>query len=93
MCGGACTIQADGQKEPTTCPDCSGRGYDLIDRCPFEYLDPEFSDLLIFVDFAKQGVMPIGVGALEQSQWFLNFARSVWSEDSRAGAYQESDVS
>ena len=70
------------------CVDCSGQGCSVCENrgtieiveCPLLLITPDIWELLIFVDFAKKGALPIDGGALDQTENFLRYYRFVLGE-------------
>lgn len=68
------------------CPLCSGQGCDECDggryeitQCPKDFVG-DLWDVLGYVDLFSKGLPPVTGGALEQTRWFLDVSRFVWSE-------------
>jgi hypothetical protein len=69
------------------CPECSGRGckncddgYWELRECPGKFIGQQFHKAKQFADLAKRGILPVAGGAMDQTQWFLDFCQFYWSE-------------
>jgi len=62
------------------CAVCGKRGTLEISQCPLLLITADVWELLGFADFAKKGALPIGGGALDQTESFLKAYRFVLSE-------------
>ena len=71
------------------CPECGGKGCDKCDdgkwnlnECPRRFLDEPAIETLAFARFARDGSWPVAGGMLNQTEWFTDACRLVWSEQS-----------
>ena len=79
------------------CPVCKGRGCDAcgktgrfeITQCPMLLIERSFWDLMDMVDFYEKGIPPVVGGLLDQTAWFVAFARQVFDEERPYKARQE----
>lgn len=66
-----------------SCKVCSGRGFELIYRCPTSHVTPDVADAIAAYNMLESGILPVAGGWLDQSEDFaaacciLNAERSV----------------
>ena len=76
------------------CAGCAGSGCDACEqvgeirltKCPREAVAEDVWRLIEMADLTKRGLPPVGGGALDQAQKFLDACRFVWAEESRLRA-------
>jgi hypothetical protein len=54
-----------------------------LDGCPNQYVDQEAFKIIGLADMYEKGIPPVSGGSLDQSNWFVEFCRWLWSENSR----------
>ena len=62
------------------CSGCKQMGEVLINHCPQLELDEEILELIGLAELFQKGLPPVAGGTLDQTPWFLQFARCVFNE-------------
>lgn len=78
----ACPCNGD-----AACRECGGTGTLAVTSCPRKQIEPSIWELLESVSFAENGLPPVGGGALDQTQAFLDGYQLVKSHDARWKRY------
>lgn len=83
---GKCNQQLDGIEiecpgcEDRGCEQCGGSGKFELDQCPQEFIG-DIVDGLRLVDLFYEGLPPVAGGVLNQSAWFISFAKRMKREE------------
>jgi len=62
------------------CEACDGTGKFMLTTCPHEFVGSDIPRMMRFAKFARDGSWPVAGGTLDQSEWFADFCRLLWSE-------------
>lgn len=62
------------------CDECQD-GYVRVATCPKEWIGTEIWRTMLFSDLYQKGNPPVAGGALDQTNWFLQFCMLAWSEE------------
>ncbi len=74
-----------------TCPSCGGNGcadcketgtFELT-QCPIEWLEDEIWHMIELAELYEKGLPPVAGGSLDQTAYFIRFARMVMNENAK----------
>jgi NADPH-dependent 7-cyano-7-deazaguanine reductase QueF-like protein len=66
-----------------SCNECGGSGVFEITQCPIEWIEDWVWQMIELSELYEKGLPPVAGGVLDQSAYFVKFAKAVMDESAQ----------